>query len=283
MPQTSDKTNERLEQLERAINALENSEDFSAWLTLRGQFRDYSSFNTFLIWLQCPNATLVAGYKKWQSEFNRQVKKGEKGIQIYAPRSFKKKSEKPDDERAVDEIRLYFRAVYVFDVSQTEGDPLPAPPACQEITGDSLAAYFPKLVTYCQSLGYSLSDLAPQADALGSCNYATREIRVDRSSSPNEQVCVFIHELVHALGAAPAKFGKRGAETIAESAAYLVACRLGLDTEPSSAPYVAAFSSFELRREAVSWIEHFASSIEHALGLTETVAPAPEQLQALAA
>src|SRR5689334_18060208 len=108
--------------LESAVEQMANSENFEAWLRARAAFHDYSWGNVALIVSQRPTATRVAGYRTWQTQFGRQVRKGERAIKILAPCV-----RKVEDRQTGEQVRrvVAFRAVNVFDVEQTDGDPLP--------------------------------------------------------------------------------------------------------------------------------------------------------------
>ena len=112
-----------MEQLEAGIQAIQTSADFTRYLKVAATFHPYSPNNVLLILAQKPEATRVAGYRAWQS-LGRQVKKGEKAIDIFAPRPSRVTTE---DEQGEEQTRegLTFRSVPVFDISQTEGDPIP--------------------------------------------------------------------------------------------------------------------------------------------------------------
>lgn len=129
------------EQLEQGVAEIFTSEKYTEYLNTMAKFHNYSFNNTLLIAMQKPEATLVAGYQAWQKKFNRQVKRGEKGIQIIAPAPFKEKQEieKTDPEtgeivigkdgqpetEVVERVITKFRVTTVFDVSQTTGEPIP--------------------------------------------------------------------------------------------------------------------------------------------------------------
>lgn len=139
------------DQLEAGIQALFESDKFKQYLRTLSKFHDYSLNNTILIAMQKPDATLVAGYTAWKKSFGRQVQKGERGIRILAPAPYKKKTEidKTDpvtgavltnpDGTAIKETKEVlmpaFKVVNVFDISQTDGKPLPTI-GINELTGD---------------------------------------------------------------------------------------------------------------------------------------------------
>src|SRR6056297_2559908 len=130
------KIKELLEELEERIEKVQSSEEFKEYLQFFSRFHDYSYRNILLIKMQKPDARLVAGYKQWQNKFNRYVKKGEEGIMILAPYKYKKKvtelkkevNEGNVIEKEIEKEKQFvsFKPVYVFDVSQTEGEPVPA-------------------------------------------------------------------------------------------------------------------------------------------------------------
>src|SRR3989442_13810603 len=142
-PTSVQRRQEAREQLEQAVEALALSDGWHAWIKTRATFRRYSFGNTLMIAMQRPDATRVAGYKAWQ-KLGRQVRKGEKGITILAPMAVKEKDDNGDE---TGKVRTFFRAVKVFDLSQTDGDALPEPP-CSPITGDTPEHQLPTLAAY---------------------------------------------------------------------------------------------------------------------------------------
>src|SRR6056297_774084 len=130
------KVKELLEELEERIEKVQSSEEFKEYLEFFSKFHNYSYRNILLIKMQKPDARLVAGYKQWQKKFNRYVKKGEEGIMILAPYKYKKKvtelkkevNEGNIVETEVEKEKEFvsFRPVYVFDISQTKGEPVPS-------------------------------------------------------------------------------------------------------------------------------------------------------------
>lgn len=130
------KTKELLKKLNQKIDQVKRSKEFKEILEFFAKFHSYSFRNQILIQMQKPNASYVAGYKQWQDKFNRQVKKGEQGIAILAPQKYKttetklvegKQSNANIMEEKIEEevTKIYFKTVYVFDISQTEGESIP--------------------------------------------------------------------------------------------------------------------------------------------------------------
>lgn len=112
-----------LDGLAKAVDDVRASETFQQFLDVQARFHKYSWHNTFLICMQRPDATQVAGYRTWQ-KLGRQVRKGESGIMIFAPCPWKREKETETGETETEQ-GIYFRAVHVFDVAQTDGDDLP--------------------------------------------------------------------------------------------------------------------------------------------------------------
>jgi antirestriction protein ArdC len=122
---------ELVEKLERGFQQVQDSDEYRSYLDTVSRFHKYSVSNTMLIWMQSPNATHVAGFGTWLS-LDRHVRKGERGIRIFAPMPYRKTVTVLDEETGESEeqesSQLRFRAVSVFDISQTEGADLVQPP-----------------------------------------------------------------------------------------------------------------------------------------------------------
>ena len=119
-----ERIDESVETLAKAVDDVRASEAFQRYLDVQARFHSYSWHNCMLIAMQCPDASRVAGYRTWQ-KLGRQVKRGEHGIMIFAPRTFKREVETADGETE-ERDGIYFRPVHVFDVGQTDGDELPS-------------------------------------------------------------------------------------------------------------------------------------------------------------
>ena len=120
-----EKVKELLEQLEQDIQSVFVSENYARFLRTMSKFRKYSFRNAVLIWLQKPDASLAAGYTDWQKNFHRQVRKGEKGIRIFAPVIYSKSKDKDDPHSEKENEMVCCKVVSVFDVRQTDGEDLP--------------------------------------------------------------------------------------------------------------------------------------------------------------
>lgn len=237
--------------VEASVRALLTSDGWRQWAETRASFHDYSFGNTMLIALQCPQATAVAGFRHWL-ELERHVRKGEKGIRIMAPMvvggskeersNVRKGAPARNDGWETDKgPRVMFRSVSVFDVSQTEGEPLPEPPR-EPVTGDSHAGYLEKLTAYAASIGAPVR-YAGTGSAGGYYSEKDGEIVLSDEPRPaNARVRTLVHELAHAVGVPTYKeHGQASAEVIVETAAHIVCGAIGLDTAGESIPYIAGW------------------------------------------
>lgn len=258
------------QRLEDAVRALLTSDGWQSWLGARASFHAYSFHNSLLIASQLPTATRVAGFHAWR-KLGRQVRKGERGIRIFAPCTYTTQNDDGEDER-----RVSFRTVSVFDISQTDGDPLPQPPS-QPITGDTHAHHIPALHQLAAEIEYTVRIEPVPGGARGYCNPREQVIVVDHGQPPNAVVHVLIHELAHALGIGYAVHGRERAETLVEAVAYIVCRSIGLDTSGASVPYVAGWNSDDLTslHDFAHAIDETARRIEHAL-----TNPQPEETAA---
>lgn len=254
------KREESRNMLEQATRELLTSDGWRAWADTRAKFRKYSFGNCMLIACQRPDATRVAGFRKWQ-ELERQVRKGERGIRIMAPMTVKRQRDDGEEERVT-----IFHAVSVFDIAQTDGDPLPERPGSGEITGDSHVHLLAKLENLAVKLGWGVR-YGHTLPADGYAQQSSKSIVIgDHLTSPNRMVRTLVHELVHAQGLTYEGYGRAVAEVLTETAAY-VACRsLGLDTAGMSVPYVAGWSHNDLSdiKACAAYVDELARVVEDA-------------------
>ena len=261
---SAERMKEITDRLETGIQELFESERYKAYLTTMSKFHSYSFNNTLLIAMQ--GGQLVAGYNKWRDDFHRNVKKGEKAIKILAPAPFKAKKEvqkldaqgrpvmgkdgKPVTE--VQEIQVpAFKIVSVFDVSQTEGEPLPSI-GVEELTG-SVERYgeFFKALEQTSPVPIGFEDIP--GGSHGYYHLTEKRIAIQEGMSELQTLKTAIHEIAHSkLHAidpeAPAieqadRPDSRTREVQAESVAYAVCQHYGLDTSDYSFGYVAGWSS----------------------------------------
>ena len=255
------------DRLEAGIQALFEREQYKAYLTAMSKFHNYSFNNTLLIAMQKPDASLVAGFGKWRDDFERHVKKGEKGIKILAPSPYKvkKQMEKIDpatqkpvigaDGKPVTEEREIeipaFRVVTVFDVSQTEGKEIPDI-AVSELTG-SVEQYQDFFAALEKASPVPIAFENIQGGAHGYYHLEEKRIAIDEGMSELQTLKTAIHEIAHAKLHAidkdapateqPVRPDRRTREVQAESVAYAVCQHYGLDTSDYSFGYVAGWSS----------------------------------------
>ena len=261
---SAERMKEITDRLETGIQELFESERYKAYLTTMSKFHSYSFNNTLLIAMQ--GGQLVAGYNKWRDDFHRNVKKGEKAIKILAPAPFKAKKEvqkldaqgrpvmgkdgKPVTE--VQEIQVpAFKIVSVFDVSQTEGEPLPSI-GVEELTG-SVERYgeFFKALEQTSPVPIGFEDIP--GGSHGYYHLTEKRIAIQEGMSELQTLKTAIHEIAHAkLNAIDPEAHEteqadrpdsRTREVQAESVAYAVCQHYGLDTSDYSFGYVAGWSS----------------------------------------
>lgn len=229
-----------LDRLAEGVLTLTNSERWLDWLKFQAQFHNYSFGNVMLILMQAPDATRVAGFHAWK-KLGRSVRKGGRGLWILAPMV-----SKVDNDDGTKSSRCFgFKAVRVFDVSQTDGEELPEAPIVK-LTGDDTNGAFADLKGFANLLGFTvtLTDELP-GDANGMCRHLTKEIFVKASNAPIQRVKTLAHELGHSLLHDPAHgqtMDRGHMELEAESVAYVVCEHLGIESDEYSFGYVAHWS-----------------------------------------
>jgi antirestriction protein ArdC len=234
------------ERLAEAVERMADSETFGAWLRARATFHDYSFGNICLIVSQRPDATQVAGYRTWQ-KLGRQVRKGERAIRILAPCRVRSSQTGPDDTDTPAFRVAGFRCVSVFDIAQTEGEPLPEL-EYRPLDGDASEDLVDLLDKVAANAGLRVEYRTPEiAGAHGYLRRSESLIVIDPDQSPAMRAKVLAHELGHyydpTLGDAPELYAAhRGdCEAVAESVAYVVAAHFDMDAGPSAVGYVAAW------------------------------------------
>jgi hypothetical protein len=265
------------DRLEQAARALLSSEGWQRWVRVRSTngLARYSFGNQLLIAVQRPDATYVAGFRAFL-ELNRCVCKGERAIRILAPMSVRTSGSEtqPSGAEADGEQsrRTVFRAVSVFDVSQTDPlpgkEPLPLHSPTQPIEGDSHAHLLAPLQLLAGELGYTVSRRTLDGLADGWCDGEKREIVVNEAVSANAQVRVLVHEIAHALGVGYSEYGRRRAEVLVDTVTFVVCGSVGLDTSGSSVPYVAGWGEtgeLDAIRGYAETIDKIARHIEGSL------------------
>ncbi|MDE0803323.1 MAG: ArdC-like ssDNA-binding domain-containing protein [Acidimicrobiales bacterium] len=242
---TTDKTDELLDQLHAGIEALTTTEAWTAWLDVARHLPSYSFNNLILLWSQNPNATHVAGYRAWKN-LGRQVRRGETGLRILAPCTYKDTDEDTGEDRQV--IRG-FRSVAVFDISQTDGAPLPQAPVIT-LTGEVPRLFRQQLSCLVRAEGFTfrIGPRPPGHEAAnGLTDWGTRTVIVRDDLTDAQAAKTTAHELAHVLLHGPDCRLNRGTREIeAESVAYLVCAAAGLDAAGYSFGYVAGWAGGDL-------------------------------------
>lgn len=280
-----DRLKEITDNIEAGIKDLFESEKFQKYLTTMSRFHNYSVNNTILIHMQRPDATLVAGYNKWQDKFQRHVKKGEKGIQIIAPMTYKKKVEDvkidPDTLSPVKdrhgnivmeekEVRLpWFKPVKVFDISQTDGKPLPQ--IVSDLTGN-VQQYEAFMEALRQSSPVPLEIKSIESNVDGFFSPKDQSITIREGMSEVQTVCAAVHEIAHSKLHNYEKLKEEAAvngdlldpivkkdrhteEVEAESIAYVVCKYYGIETSENSFGYIATWSESKELKELKASLE----------------------------
>ena len=241
------KIDEVLKRLKEGVNDIQESGNFKQFLLTMSKFHDYSIGNLILIMMQKPEATQVAGFKTWK-DLGRWVKKGEKGIAILAP-CFPPKERKPkpedNEEKEEEEIEvspIYFKVVHVFDIGQTDGEPLPEFEV-PSLTGEANEGLFERIMvlTRIERLDVSFES-RPYQDPAIKGTYSGKSIWVKPEESRAQQLKTLLHEVAHYYSEGVFHIPRKDAETIAESVAFTVGAHFGFDSGVRSFSYVALWA-----------------------------------------
>lgn len=284
------------EQLEKSIQDFMESEKYKTFLSSMAKFHNYSLNNQILIAVQKPDSTLCAGYTTWQKQ-NRYVKKGEKGIRIICPAPYKKEYLKdvidkttgkpellPDGrtkQEIVQKVIPFFKVGYVYDISQTEGQPLPE--IADILEGD--------LDEGLKSLKEAMLQVSPvpvrfqpiDGEANGFYSPATGEIVVDSTLSEKQSLKTLIHETAHAIlhnpETASSQSTRETKEVEAESVAYVVCQYFCLDTSDYSFGYIAGWSSGKEVPELRASLENIRNTSNEIISNVEQILIKKETLE----
>ena len=255
---------ELTDKLEQGLQDLFNSESYRNYLATMSKFHNYSFNNTLLIAMQKPDATLVAGYKAWQKNFERHVNKGEKAIRILAPAPYKIKEERDKIDPVTQELLLdkdgnpqkeeveitipAFRAVSVFDVAQTDGKLIPELAAHELLSDVEGYQYMIRAVEAISPVPIELEEIA--GDSKGYYDREAKRIAVQENMSESQTLKTMIHEVAHSKLHSKEveqdeqmKKDRNTKEVEAESIAYTVCQHFGVDTSDYSFGYIAGWSS----------------------------------------
>ena len=262
--------------IEKGIQELFQSDKFANYLKTMSRFHNYSVNNTMLIFMQKPDSTLVAGFNTWRDKFERNVIKGEKGIKIIAPTPYKKRIEQekrdPDTNMPLrdsdgnvimeeKEISIpMFKPVTVFDVSQTEGKPLPQ--LASELTGN-VQDYELFMEALRRSCNVPIEIMPIHNGSDGYFSLDKQKITIREGMSEVQTVSAVVHEIAHSKlhnirkdeeTEAPAK-DRRTEEVEAESISYAVCAYYGIETGENSFGYIAGWSKGKGLKELRSSLE----------------------------
>ena len=287
---------ELTDKLEQGLQDLFNSDSYCNYLRTMSKFHNYSFNNTLLIAMQKPDATLVAGYKAWQKNFERHVNKGEKAIRILAPAPYKIKEERDKIDPVTQELLLdkdgnpqkeeveitipAFRAVSVFDVAQTDGKPIPEL-AAKELLSD-VEGYqdMIRAVEAISPVPIELEEIA--GDSKGYYDREAKRIAVQENMSESQTLKTMIHEVAHSKLHSKEveqdeqmKKDRNTKEVEAESIAYTVCQHFGIDTSDYSFGYIAGWSSGRDTKELRSSMDTIRRTA------SELITGIEEQLQEL--
>ncbi len=258
-----------------AVEQLVSGEDWARALAFAARFRSRSFNNTLLIWIQhaaafdanlvpSPMPSYVAGYNQWQ-QLGRQVQKGQPGYQILAPvtgrfasanpsdpSSWRRlnRSEKPKPGEVARSKMIGVRPAYVWDASQTAGEPLPSPPAPTLLEGEAPAGLWEGLAAQVYASGFDLVRVPDEASihgANGMTDYGAKTVSVRENMDPAAQAKTLAHELSHVLMHGPDQLEARQhrgiGEVEAESVALMIGAAHGMDTAGYTIPYVATWAA----------------------------------------
>jgi antirestriction protein ArdC len=242
-----------LTRLSEQVESLVSSDGWQAWLRTAARFREYSLRNQLLILSQRPEATRVAGYRTWQ-QLGRHVRRGERGIAIFAPLIRRTADAADEEPRAV---VSGFRVVHVFDVAQTDGDALPTIEQPTAALDD--AGLLDRIHQAASGAGIDVAELEasdPRLDgARGLYVGSERAIYLVAALSTANKARTLVHELAHysdhELGGWEFKGSRAVCEVVAESATFLVGSGLDIDLQDASTVYVA------------SWLPHDGEQRKH--------------------
>ena len=267
--------------LAEKVAALANSDEWLAYLRFLGSFRRYSFNNLMLIASQCPHATHVAGYRTWQ-QLGRQVRKGERAIRILGYSAKKITKTDPDTGGEVEDRLVRYPVLSVFDISQTDGDPLPAD-GYQLPTGEGPDGVLDQLTGWLTGEGWTLRQLPLAATCEGYTDHKHRVIATDSNLAPAPRLVVLLHEAAHVvlhgdLAAGEYQAHRGVCETEAESVAYVLANLLGVDVDASSISYVAGWSHADptIFATAAGNVLRAVNTIAAGLGLDDATDQAAE-------
>lgn len=242
----SNKTKEMFENIVNKLQMIVDNGDYENFLKFQKNFRNYSFNNLILIFSQFPDATRVAGKSKW-IKLKREPISGAQKIFIIAPipRTYTKKVKKIKDGEEIEQVETYeynsYRYVYVYDISQTTGEPIPL--HTQDLNNDDMGYLYDKLTNFSH-----LHVIEKELEGGTKGYYSKKEniIAIKNTLSPNDKAAVLLHELAHSLyDDFDYKTDRNLSEVFVESIAYIVANHFGLDTSLCSFNYIIKWAKGE--------------------------------------
>ena len=267
------KCREYAAELVEAVRNEKNDRKLLDYFEFCSRFHCYSFQNRILIWAQKRDAALVAGFKAWQ-KMGRYVKKGEKGIAILAPMKIKKKNHDDPDRHGArsggdEEILLRFRVVYVWDVSQTDGDPIPESPDIMSVQGNA-SGLLPALEAVVSSQGIELEYVDSLSIGTASGMSTGGAIKILELMNHEERFHVLAHELAHELLHDPQEklsLPRKVKELEAEATAFVVSRHFGLNTKAPT--YLALYRVEEV--DIMASLERIVSTASKVIKAVEHV------------
>ena len=221
----SKEVEQALKQLANETEEAKKSDFFKDYLNIISRFWDYSPYNQLLIYLQMPSASRVAGFHKWK-QLGRNIMKGSKAIRILAPATKKSNKLLDNCQENKEETITYFRPVSVFDISQTEGKPLPDIDIESEGQTEGILE---NLLVFCEKQGFKVAFEELRDDLHG---YASNNsIAINKNKSNNTQINTLLHEIAHALLHKNSILSKEQKEIQAEAVAYVAARHFNIETK----------------------------------------------------
>ncbi len=278
MTSRKEKMDEITSMLEDGVKDIFESGAYENYLKVMSRFHKYSPRNTLLIALQKPDATLVAGYHSWRKNFKRYVRRGEQAIEILAPMQIKKVVENPDKnlkESEEEKIITTYRPAYVFDVSQTEGEPLPVLAKTLDGSVDNYNAFLDALID-ASPVPVEFQNLhGPD----GYFSLTDKMIVINDGMSEPQTLAALVHEITHAmLHDRNLKDAEEKPETLkdgrtkeveAESVAYAVCQYFGIETGENSFGYIASWSKNKELGELYASLDTIRSTASDIIEKTE--------------
>lgn len=262
-----------LQTLTEGLAHLSTSAEWQAYLDVQRRFHKYSFYNSLMIQAQTKGeATQVAGFKKW-IELGRMVRKGEKGIAILVPYFGKPKDVKGDEEEGPRVIHS-FGVGHVFDIKQTDGEPIAEAPKPILLGGEDPTGSRMTLERIAGTLGFTVEE-RPREDiskANGMCDFAAKRLFLADDLEPAAMIKTLIHEMAHATLHGDGYISRSTAELEAESVAYCVSAELGLDSSSYSFNYILHWTG----KEGLETLKHCGQRIQKATAaILDAVAALP--------